>query len=455
MLYFVQKPYGFESKMPIENLNASQNQGRFFEQILSKKLNPKHKLYQLRDLINWSDLETKTLGHVDIKKFGRDRKSHRVMLALLMLQAMYNGSDSFTEDELMENMYWQYFCGYEYLIKDPAVSEATIRRFRNMIGEDGYNEIMKELLRVGIKIGALKKKDLASVIIDTTVQLKNTRHPHDAYLMEAARKKVVALCKHLSISLNETYEKSFKRNMIKLWKYSKDSKAKQRWRTLKKLKTLLGRLIRICERGISEKALSLAVKEAEILERARSIHAQSVLKKAEKVAYKESHKVLYSFHAPEVECIGKGKLNKRYEFGNKVGIAVSGRGNFVLGVKSFHGNPYDGHTLDQTVESLRKVVGKRLLEKVFVDLGYVGNNFKEKGKVYTPRTRKDLTKEDKLMQRRRSAIEPIIGHLKNFCRMGRNYLKGKIGDIINPYISVIGLNLRCLANHLSKVVVST
>lgn len=64
-----------------------------------------------------------------------------------------------------------------------------------------------------------------------------------------------------------------------------------------------------------------------------------MLKKKDKDIYKKEHKIVYSFHAPEVECIGKGKMNKPYEFGNKVGIAVSGRGNFVLGVKSFHGNP--------------------------------------------------------------------------------------------------------------------
>jgi transposase, IS5 family len=158
------------------------------------------------------------------------------MLALLMLQAMYNGSDSFTESELIENIYWQYFCGYEYIVKDPEMSEASIRRFRNLIGENGYNEIMKELLRIGIKVGALKKKDLESLIIDTTVQIKNIKHPHDAYLMEAAREKIVELC--LGISLNETYAKAFKKNTIQLWKYSRDSKVQKRWKTLKKLKTL-------------------------------------------------------------------------------------------------------------------------------------------------------------------------------------------------------------------------
>ncbi len=433
--------------MPIENIAPSQNQGRLFEESLSKKLNPRNKLYIIRDLINWAELEEKSLSHVEIKQFGRNRKDHRVMLALLMLQAMYNGSDSFTEAELMENMYWQYFCGYEYIIKDPEVSEASIRRFRNLIGESGYNEIMKELLRIGIKVGALKKKDLESVIIDTTVQIKNIKHPHDAYLMETAREKVVDLCKSLGINLNETYAKSFKKNIIQLWKYSRDSKVKKRWKTLKKLKTMLGRVIRICERGVLKAELMLSVSDQEILDRVNQIHAQSVLKKNEKEEYKKNHKILYSFHAPEVECIGKGKLNKPYEFGNKVGIAVSGRGNFIVGIKSFHGNPYDGHTLDQTIQEIRKIVDEPL-QKVFVDQGYRGSNFSEKSKIYTPYTKKALSKEDKVMQKRRSAIEPIIGHLKNFCRMGRNYLHGKTGDIINPLISAIGLNLRRIANCL-------
>ena len=97
-------------------------------------------------------------------------------------------------------------------------------------------------------------------------------------------------------------------------------------------------------------------------------------------------------------------MNKPYEFGNKVGIAVSGRGNFVLGIKSFHGNPYDGHTMDQTVTvtELRKVSPET--SKIFVDLGYTGHNFKEKGKVFIAKTKKTLSNDNKKMQKRRSAI---------------------------------------------------
>lgn len=434
--------------MPIENITFSQKQERLFDERLSIKLNPKNKLYKLRDLVNWSELEARALPSIEIKQFGRNKKDHRVMLALSMLQAMYNGSDSFTEEELKENIYWQYFCGYEYLQQDLDVSEATIRRFRNDLGEEGYNEILKELLRIGLKVGALKKKDLESVIIDTTVQIKNIKHPHDVYLMETAREKVVDLCKRLGIPLNETYAKTFKYKTIKLWKYKEDSKARQRRKIMISLKVRLGRLIRICQRAIEKSKLELSEEDGAILSRAKNIHAQSILKKKDKDIYKKENKIIYSFHAPEVECIGKGKLNKPYEFGNKVGIAVSGRGNFVLGIKSFHGNPYDGHTLDQTVAELRKLSPET--SKIFVDLGYTGHNFKEKGKVFTAKTKKTLSNDDKKMQKRRSAIEPIIGHLKNFGRMGRNYLKGVVGDIVNPLISAVGLNLRRIANILKE-----
>ena len=434
--------------MPIENITFSQKQERLFDERLSIKLNPKNKLYKLRDLVNWSELEAGALPNIEIKQFGRNKKDHRVMLALSMLQAMYNGSDSFTEEEIKENIYWQYFCGYEYLQANLDVSEATIRRFRNDLGEEGYNEILKELLRIGLKVGALKKKDLESVIIDTTVQIKNIKHPHDVYLMETAREKVVDLCKRLGIPLNETYAKTFKYKTIKLWKYKEDSKARQRRKIMISLKVRLGRLIRICQRAIEKSKLELSEEDGSILSRAKNIHAQSILKKKDKDIYKKENKIIYSFHAPEVECIGKGKLNKPYEFGNKVGIAVSGRGNFVLGVKSFHGNPYDGHTLDQTVVELRKLSPET--SKIFVDLGYTGHNFKEKGKVFTAKTKKTLSNDDKKMQKRRSAIEPIIGHLKNFGRMGRNYLKGVVGDIVNPLISAVGLNLRRIANILKE-----
>ena len=288
-----------------------------------------------------------------------------------------------------------------------------------------------------------------SVIIDTTVQIKNIKHPHDAHLLGRAREEIVNLSHKLGFKLNETYKKKYKHGLIKLWRYKSDSKSKQRLRTMRHLKVLVGRLIRVFARNVAKSGIELSTSDQALFAKIKRVHAQSFLSKKAKTEYKEAwNKVLYSFHAQEVECIGKGKLHKPYEFGNKVGLGVSGRGNFILGIKSFHDNPYDGHTLAQTVEKIEATTGQEIGD-MFVDLGYRGNNCSKKSKIYTPYTKKNLTSKLKAMQKRRSAIEPVIGHLKQYGRMGRNYLKGVIGDILNPLISAIGFNLKSISNKIT------
>lgn len=144
--------------MPIENIEKSQRQGQLLDYKLTEELNPNNKLYKLRSLINWNILEDWLLTNVNIKQFGRNRRCHRLLLGVTMLQAMYNLSDAAAEEELRENVYWQYFCGWEYLQKDVEISESSIRRFRAILGEDGYNEILKELIRIGCKVGVVKKR---------------------------------------------------------------------------------------------------------------------------------------------------------------------------------------------------------------------------------------------------------------------------------------------------------
>ena len=144
--------------MPAEKIELQQKQGRLFHQKLSIELNPKHKLYKLRELINWSELESGVSQIVNVKRYGRAKKDLRVILGLSMLQAMYNFSDCLTSETLEENIYWQYFCGYEYGGNASIVSEISIHRFRNDLGEAGYELILKELASVGLRVGAYKKK---------------------------------------------------------------------------------------------------------------------------------------------------------------------------------------------------------------------------------------------------------------------------------------------------------
>ena len=209
----------------------------------------------------------------------------------------------------------------------------------------------------------------------------------------------------------------------------------------------MGRLIRDFETKLEKYNKKLLNSDNELLRILRTIHDQSVLSAIDLKKFNAENDHIYSIHAPEAECISKGKLNKKYEFGNKVSIASCLSKNFILCAKSFHGNPYDGHTLSSTIEDIQKNTNV-FIEKVFVDRGYRGNDYPSKGKVFSPYTTKKLSDENKANMKRRSAIEASISHLKRYFRMGRNYLKGKIGDIINPILASIGLNFSKILKHL-------
>ena len=171
-----------------------------------------------------------------------------------------------------------------------------------------------------------------------------------------------------------------------------------------------------------------------------------MLQKAERLLNqtKASPKKLYSLHAPEVECIAKGKAHKKYEFGSKVSVVSPAGDNFVLGIQSFSGNPYDGHTLQQALEQSERLAEFKA-EEIYVDQGYRGHNYQGEAEVHIARKKtKGLKKSLIKWLKRRSAIEPLIGHMKTNGRLDRNYLLGTEGDEINAILCGCGFNLRKL-----------
>lgn len=161
---------------------------------------------------------------------------------------------------------------------------------------------------------------------------------------------------------------------------------------------------------------------------------------------KDSHK-LYSLHAPEVECIGKGKVRQPYEFGVKVSVATTHKEGLVVGMQSLPGNPYDGHTLHAALEQVKNLT-KRQPKEVFVDLGYRGAPVPTGIKVYHRKLKRSITARLKRDIRRRSAIEPAIGHMKNDGRLRRNWLKGAQGDAFHALLCGCGHNLRMILRKL-------
>jgi IS5 family transposase len=161
---------------------------------------------------------------------------------------------------------------------------------------------------------------------------------------------------------------------------------------------------------------------------------------------------VYSLHAPEVECIGKGKAHKPYEFGCKVTVATTNArspgGQFVTHIDALHGNPYDGHTLKGAVAASEAWSGVTV-EKVYVDKGYRGHGM-DRFMVWMS-GQKAPTSTIRKRLKRRSAIEPVIGHLKSDGRLDRNFLHGKDGDRINAILTGAGHNFRLILAWLARL----
>jgi len=155
-------------------------------------------------------------------------------------------------------------------------------------------------------------------------------------------------------------------------------------------------------------------------------------------------KKLYSLHEPDVMCISKGKAHKRYEFGQKVSVATTNRGNGIVGVALCAGNPYDGHTLAQAIASVEKITDVNVTD-AYVAKGYRGHDDSGAATVHRAGSSvRNLTRTKKKRRKRRSAVEPKIGHLKSDNRMKRCFLKGLVGDAINAVLAAAGSNLQKL-----------
>ena len=218
-------------------------------------------------------------------------------------------------------------------------------------------------------------------------------------------------------------------------------------RVIRRQRTIVARLGREIERKAS--AIGAAVQEAlgDTLDKARRIWAQSGQRKAA-----DGQRKLYAWHAPEVDCISKGKARTPYEFGVKVGIVSTLRGNLIVGAKAFHGNPYDGHTLKPQLEQaaiLMQDTGARP-EAAYVDLGYRGVDAENPGVRIVHRGKhKTLSVQERKLLKRRQAIEPIIGHLKSDHRMQHCHLLGQAGDRLHAVLCAAGYNIRWLLRQIA------
>jgi len=442
----------------------------FFRARLDGMVDPRHPLAVLARKMPWSEIETAlapafahkdrrgravegadmfgptlAVAGVGVSPAGRPRLPIRLMVSLLYLKHAFNQSDESVVERWSENVVWQLFSGMEYYTPKLPCDATQISRFRKILGEAGVEQLLKTTIETAVAIQAVKKTEFDRVIVDTTVQEKAIAHPTDARLLDVARQIVVRYAQRAGIALKMTYEREGKTLRRRAGGYAHAKQFKRLKTVLKRQRTILGVLVREATRKMAQMgdmAAEVKARLSTVLERAERIRTQKT---------KDKNK-LYAMHAPEAECIGKGKARKPYEFGVKASIAVTHGKGLVVGARTFPGNPYDGHTLAAQIEqttTLLESIGTKPTTAV-VDLGYRGVdddvptvNVIHRGKA------KRLTARQKTWLRRRQAVEPAIGHLKADHRMDRCWLKGAEGDALHAVLCAAGFNIRWLLRAIA------
>ena len=428
---------------PQKNLNPSHNLGKnmrpmreqdqpqreLFQVELEQIIDLDHPLVRLGMCIDWGSFE-QALGATYHPTQGAPGISTRLMVALHYLKFQHDLSDENAVAHWVENPYWQHFSGERYFQHRAPIDGCSMTRWRQRLGEAGAEQMLRVTIETGIEMGAIRPAQLKRINVDTTVQTKAIRFPTDARLYNCCRQRLVKIARQQGLVIKQSYEHVGRRLLMQSSRYAHARQMKRARACTRKLRTQLGRVTREIERQVTEPTEKLA----RLLETAHRIHAQQ----------RHDKNKIYSVHEPEVECIAKGKAGKQYEFGNKVSVAVTSRGGWFVGAKSFAGNPYDGHTLDAQMKQVDNLIGHKV-SQVHVDMGYRGHDYDGAVPVHVDKRRRGRTPRGLWRwMKRRAAVEPSIGHLKNEHRLERNRLKGVAGDTINAILSAAAMNFHKL-----------
>jgi len=409
--------------------NAHSPQKELFRVELAGLVDATHPLVKLGAKIKWEVFEEQ-LGKTFDGKTGAPGINTRLMVALHYLKYQHNLSDEAVVTRWVENPYWQYFSGRQFFEYEMPIDPSSMTRWRKRLGEAGAETMLKATIEAGVAMDAIKPSHLSHVNVDTTVQTKAIRYPTDSRLYDRARERLVAEARKAGLNIKQSYQRVGKYLVMKTSRYSHARQMKRAKACTRKLRTNLGRVIREVERQGSVPAV------VQLLSVCKRIHAQRI----------HDQQKIYSVHEPQVQCIAKGKAGKKYEFGQKVSVATTSKGGWLIGALCVTGNPYDGHTLQRQIEQVDRLnIKKPASQTVHVDMGYRGHEYQgEKTVIIDKRRRGETPRRIWRWMKRRAAVEPTIGHLKSDHRLDRNQLRGTLGDSINAILSAAAMNFRKL-----------
>jgi IS5 family transposase len=419
-----------------------------FRTRLEDLIDPSHELVLLSNKIDWSYFE-ETFKEKYSDKPSRPSVPIRVMVGCLILKHLYNLSDEKLPVSWIRDVYFQYFCGFIFFGHNFPFDPSDFVHFRKRVGEAGIAKIFSYSVQIQ---GEEVLQQAQFVLSDTTVQENNTTFPTDSKMCKKVIDKCNKIAAQTGISQRRTYSRESKQLLRDTYNGKHPKRSKQAKKAKKRLKTIANSQLRELERKMTEEQKAAYQKEMELYKRA--VNQQ-----------KTDKDKIYSLHKPFTKGIAKGKAHKPYEYGNKVGLILSGdkrilrKGEkkirrIILAISGFIDNPFDGHTIEPLLKQMKDNELKLPQELVY-DRG--GKGQKEiagvKITIPSPPQKRDTPYQKQLKRRKcrdRAGIEPVIGHLKIDFRMAQNYLMGEKGVKINAFMSAAAWNFKKLMEKLKE-----
>ena len=409
-----------------------------FRSALVNLMDRRHPLVRLAGLIDWERFAT-AFGPLYREGVGRPGLPTRLMVGLHLIKHMDGLSDDAVCARFLDSPYVQLFCGESHFQHALPLDRSSMTRWRKRIGAERLELLIAETLATAQRAGAAEPKHFERVTIDTTVQPKAVTHPTDSKLLHRGVEILGRLARRHGVALRQSCTRVSTHARREVARLIHRGRHREAERKVNRMRTWLGRLARDITRKITGAAFATPLERiAQLLRQRRDDRGR------EKIC---------ALHAPEVECIGKGKARTRFEFGVKVSLATTNRpapgGQFVIGARALPGNPFDGHTLAAQIAQTERITGVPVA-RAHVDRGYRGHDA-DKSRVFVSGQKRGVTPTIRREIRRRAGIEPVIGHMKEDGHLGRNFLVGATGDAINLVLAAAAHNLRLLRAWLIRL----
>lgn len=403
---------------------ADTPQSGFFD--IFDQLNPNHPLIALGRVLDWPALEQAFAPLYSHR--GRAAKPIRLMSGLLMIRQLHNLSDEAVIEQWQMNPYYQVFCGETCFQKTPPCHSTELVKFRQRIGEEG----VKKIFALSVALHGTAAEE-STVLVDTTVQEKAITYPTDSKLAIKIINRLNKLAQTHGIRQRRTYVKEVRDLRLACRHFRHVRRRAKARKALKRLRTIAGVLMRELQRRLPEDVLQ---QEADNFSRYRKVLTQQT---------KDKNKI-YSLHEPDIHCIGKGKDHKPYEYGRKASVVATADSQVIVGVVSHDEHEHDSKTLKPALDAANANRQTAVAEAV-VDRGYKGCKHTVDAEVILPgpplkRDDKKVRQRKRRLCQKRSAIEPVIAHLKHDFRLAKNWLKGSTGDSINLLLAASAWNFR-------------